>query len=189
MTTLQVERGKQLFSKIVAESQEDGPAKLAEKLISMFVYLAAQSPQIVSYNVADILLSDQEKIPLQEAPSTGLPNAEWEHELSSIFVRYAKEQYGTRASTVILVDKASSLLMDQFILLISDVVFSAFTRIMWCTFTSELSWIQSLKNGSCCLIASRFPLDLLWIFASNMYLCIIVSRCEISEMKLKLRLL
>lgn len=49
------------------------------------------------------LLCDNTPAPMNELPDTGVPR-EWEHRLSSIFIRSA--DYGTRSSTLLLVDNA-----------------------------------------------------------------------------------
>lgn len=52
------------------------------------------------------LLANEDKAPIDKLPDTGVP-IEWEERLSSIFIR--SEDYGTRSSTLLLVDNTANV--------------------------------------------------------------------------------
>lgn len=56
------------------------------------------------------ILKDRKKAADEDLPETGIP-VEWERELSSVFIQ--SETYGTRASTIILVNKEGQLIFVE----------------------------------------------------------------------------
>ncbi len=67
-------------------------------------------PSLPDRSALFALLADDEIVPDGELPSTGVP-LDWERLLSAIFVRSA--EYGTRASTVLTLDRSGSLTFEE----------------------------------------------------------------------------
>lgn len=60
----------------------------------------------VSFNELIYMMKHPDKAPDHELPATGVP-IEWERELSSVFIQ--SKEYGTRATTVLLVNKTGDV--------------------------------------------------------------------------------
>ena len=80
------------------------------KLLSARQRFSAALPQLPDTKAFFDLLSDQEIVPDEELPSTGV-SLEWERLLSAIFVK--SESYGTRASTVAWLRRDGAVTMQE----------------------------------------------------------------------------
>ena len=69
------------------------------KLLTARQRFAAALPRVPERDPLFAILADDEIVPDEELPATGVP-LDWERRLSAIFIR--SENYGTRASTVVL---------------------------------------------------------------------------------------